>query len=102
MKREMPDLTKNVDMSELRSRVRPFTEAAAQMAKMARDTVRERTPSSDEVLKQLGLERRRKSASSAMSAWLLLLGAAIGAALVFFFDTEQGARRRALVRDRFV
>jgi hypothetical protein len=101
MRGEIRDLTKGVDVSDLRSRVKPLAEAAAQAAKSARDTVRERAPSSEDVLKSLGLERRRKRASRLLS-WPLILGAAVGAAVMFFFDATEGARRRALARDRAV
>ena len=99
--KELRELTKEIDVSDLRSRVRPFAAAAAQAAKSARDTVRERAPSSDEVLRGLGLERRRSRWRDVFS-WPLLVAAAAGAALMFFLDAQQGARRRALMRDKLV
>ncbi|HYY54183.1 MAG TPA: BON domain-containing protein [Candidatus Dormibacteraeota bacterium] len=99
--RELRDIAKDIDISELRSRVRPFAEAAVQAAKSARETVRERAPSRDEVLKGLGLERRR-SIWRDLFSWPLILGAMAGAAIMYLLDVEQGRRRRALVRDRAI
>ena len=101
MRRELRDIAKDIDVSEIGARVKPLAEAAAQAAKTARDTMRERAPSSEDVLRSVGLERRRSRRASIVS-WPLLIGVAAGAAAVYFFDVDQGARRRATLRDRFV
>src|SRR3989442_2654744 len=99
--KELTAMAKKVDVSDLRARVRPIAEAATQAAKAARDTVRERAPTSDQVLRGLGLERRRSRWSNIVS-WPLILAAAAGATVVFLLDPQQGARRRAVTRDRLV
>ena len=90
-----------IDMAELQSRLRPYADTAVRIAKSARDTVRERAPSTDEVLKGIGLERRR-SAWRGLFSWPVLVAAAVGAALVYFLDPDQGRRRRVMARNRLV
>lgn len=103
VRERLRDVTKvKVETPEVLSRLQPVAEAAAQTARSAARTVRDRAqhiPSGDEVLRGIGLERRRSTWRRLVSL-PLVLGAAAGAALVYFLDPEEGRRRRAVARDR--
>lgn len=104
MRERVKDVKKvKLETPEVVSRLGPMAEAAAHSAmsaaRLVRDRARKQVPSSDQLLRGVGLERRRSRLARLLS-WPLVLGAAAGAALAYFFDPDQGRRRRATARDR--
>ena len=98
-----PPARDRLKTDEAAARLQSLADAAARTAANAarflRQRAQERAPSGDDVLRGLGLERRRPVWRRRIY-WPFVVGAVAGGAVVFLLDPIAGRRRRAQLRGR--